>query len=88
MLQVSIGDTYNKYVPWMMKYIQYSDSVSTKREKKWRKNEETNENITNDRIPARVFCLWSQSCTKEMGCIRVESKSICWACVLLVHVWN
>lgn len=88
MLQISIGDTYNKYVPQMMKYIHYSVSVSTEREKLLRKREETNENATNDRVPARGFCLWSQSCTKEMGCICVESKSICLVCVFLVHVWE
>lgn len=31
MLQISIGDTYDKYVLWMTKYIHYSVSVSTER---------------------------------------------------------
>lgn len=72
----------------MMKYIHYSDSVSTEREKIQRKREETNENTTNGRVPARDLCLWSQSRTKEMGCICVENKSICLVCVLLVRVWE
>lgn len=33
MLQVSLRDTYNKYVPLMMKCIHYSVSVSIEREK-------------------------------------------------------
>lgn len=86
MLQIFIGDTFNKNVPRMMKYIHYSVSVLAEREKIQRKKEETNENTTNDRVPARGFCLWSQSYTKEMRCICVESKSICLVCMLLVCV--
>lgn len=93
MLQVSARDTYfftKKYVvPLMTKYIQCSSSVFIRRGKKWRKKEEINENIANDRVPAKdTFCLRSQYCTKEVGCICVENKSICLVFMLLECVWE
>lgn len=89
MLQVSARKTYlytNRYVgPLMIKYIHNSGSVLIK----LKEGNKLEYSITNDRVAAKdTFCLWSQYCTEEMGCICVESRSVCLVCVLLACVWE